>query len=259
MKPKRSRKPRKEGRTEDIRINRFLAQCGLCSRRVADAWVAEGRVSINGRVIKQPGLRVGPEDRVCVDGVPVGPKTRHTYILYNKPRGLICSRKDDRGRPLIYDQLDVPPNVQSVGRLDMDTEGLLLLTDDGELARLLTSPGMRLPREYRARIRGHLSLEELAMLRRGGLDIGRGETSDPWEVIVDAESGSHSWLTLTIHRGRWREVRRTLESLGHPVRRLIRTRFGPLRLDPEMPRNAWRNLTRKEIRQLKRVVHLREA
>jgi len=235
-----------------VRINRFLAQCGLCSRREADRWIMAGRVQVNGETIQQPGRLISPADRVQVDGRLVRPRTKHTYILYNKPKGVLCSRKDARGRALIYDRLDVPPNVQSIGRLDMDTEGLLLLTDDGELHRRLTDPRMRLPREYRARVFGHPSLETLAALRRGGLDIGQGEHSDAWEVTVDAESASHSWLTITVRRGRWREVRRTLEAVGHPVRRLIRTRFGPIRLDDGMPRDSWRPLTRQEVRRLMR-------
>ncbi|RMH62634.1 MAG: rRNA pseudouridine synthase [Zetaproteobacteria bacterium] len=235
-----------------MRINRFLAQCGLCSRREADRWILAGRVRVNGEIVRQPGLIVGTQDEVVVDGKPARPIQRHSYFLYNKPRGLLCSRKDARGRPLIYDQLDVPPNVQSIGRLDMDTEGLLLLTNDGELHRRLTDPHLRLAREYRARVAGHLSLETLATLRRGGLDIGQGEQSDAWDVIVDAESASHSWLTIIVRRGRWREVRRTLAAAGHPVRRLIRTRFGPIRLDQDMPQGSWRSLSKAEVRKLKR-------
>ncbi len=236
----------------DTRINRFLAQCGLCSRREADRWVESGRVQVNGETVRQPGTIIKASDQVIVDGKVVKPVSKHTYILYNKPKGVLCSRKDARGRPLIYDQLDVSPNVQSVGRLDMDTEGLLLLTDDGALARRLTDPRARLPREYRVRVTGQLALETLQQLRKGGIDIGEGEVSDGWDVIVDSESRSHSWLTVTIRRGRWREVRRTLEAAGHPVRRLIRTRFGPLKLEVDMPKGSWRPLTAAEIRKLTR-------
>lgn len=235
------------------RINRYLAHCGLCSRREADRWIAAGRVSLNGRIVEQVGITVRPGDELAVDGKPVAPVSSYSYILYNKPKGQLCSRSDKRGRPLIYDRLEVAPNVQSVGRLDMDTEGLLLLTDDGALARRLTHPGTKLPREYRARIAGNISLETLEELRRGGIDIGEGDLSEAWEITVDSETRGHSWVTITISRGRWREVRRTLEAAGHPVRRLMRTRFGPIRLEEGMPRGSWRRLNRNEVRKLREI------
>jgi len=233
------------------RINRFLAHCGLCSRREADRWIEAGRVSVNGDTIETPGLMIKPDDRVFVDDKPVTIQQANTYILYNKPKGQLCSRKDKRGRALIYDKLDVAPNVQSIGRLDMDTEGLLMLTDDGALTRALTHPRAKVPREYRARVAGIVELETLEKLRRGGTDIGRGDVSDGWEVTVDSESAGHTWLKIVIMRGRWREVRRTLEESGHPVRRLMRTRFGPIKLDEDMPRGTWRALNRGEIRKLR--------
>jgi len=249
---RRKQADKPSGAVQEMRINRFLAQCGLCSRREADRWVKAGRVQVNGEQVRQPGTIIHTGDQVRVDGKAVQPLNKHTYLLYHKPKGILCSRKDARNRPLIYDQLDVSPNVQSIGRLDMDTEGLLLLTDDGDLARTLTDPGARLPREYRVRVAGQLAMETLEILRKGGIDIGNGEISDGWDVTVDSESRSHSWLTVTIRRGRWREVRRTLEAAGHPVRRLIRTRFGPLKLDEGMPKGSWRSLTAAEVRKLKR-------
>jgi len=212
------------------RINRYLATCGLCSRREADRWVLAGRVKVNGNTVETPGISIKPGDKVEVDGKEVEPLTKSTYIAYNKPRGLLCSRKDAKGRPLIYERLNVAPNVQSVGRLDMDSEGLLLLTSDGNLARALTRPGSLLPRTYRVRLTGNVSLESLGTLREGGVDIGKGELSEPWEVIVDSETSGHTWLTISLRRGRWREVRRTFDAHGHLVRRLIRVRFGPVKL-----------------------------
>ena len=254
--PKSGRKPavhQSKAKPANERLNRYLAHCGLCSRREADRWIAAGRVAINGQVVEALGVVVQAGDQVSVDGKPVAPQASHSYILYNKPKGQLCSRKDKQGRPLIYDHLDVAPNVQSVGRLDMDTEGLLLLTDDGELARRLTHPGAKLQREYRARVAGKISLETLQKLRQGGMEIGDGDLSDPWEITVDSETGGHTWITIVITRGRWREVRRTLETAGHPVRRLLRTRFGPIRLEEEMPRGSWRRLKRSEVRKLQGV------
>ncbi len=209
-----------------------------------------GRVTVNNQLSCEPGLKIKARDVVCVDGKPVTQQISHTYILYNKPMGQLCTRRDDKGRALIYDSLDVAPNVQSIGRLDMDTEGLLLLTDDGDLTRALTHPGAKVPREYRVRVGGQVALETLEKLRRGGFDIGEGDKSDGWEVSVDSETKGHTWLTVVILRGRWREVRRTLETVGHPVRRLMRTRFGPIRLEEGMPRGSSRKLNRSEIKKL---------
>ncbi|MDQ6972801.1 MAG: pseudouridine synthase [Mariprofundaceae bacterium] len=242
---------------EGERLNRYLAKSGLCSRREADKRIAAGLISINGDTVSDMGRRVQPGDTVLADGKPVAPLTSHSYVLYNKPAGQLCTRRDDRGRDLIYNHLRVAPNVQSVGRLDMDTEGLLLLTDDGGLANLLTRPGSKVDREYRVRLAGNLALDSLEALRRGGLDIGDGEKSDPWDVTVDSETRGHCWLTVVVRRGRNREVRRTLEAAGHTVRRLMRIRFASLKLEEGMPRGAWRNLEAGEIRQLRSMVGLK--
>jgi len=236
------------------RINRYLATCGLCSRREADRWIGEGRIALNGKKVEQPGVKIGRGDIVTVDGKVVTPALDNTYILYNKPRGLLCSRKDDRGRPVIYEHLDIPASVQSIGRLDMDSEGLLILTDNGAMAQKLTHPSAKLPRQYRVRITGQLSLESLESLRKGGIDMGDGDLSDPWDITVDSEAKGHSWFTVTIRRGRWREIRRTVQACGHEVRRLMRTRFGPIKLDPDMPLGSWRNLTSGELKLLKAAV-----
>ena len=250
--PKSSLPTTKEGDSSGERINRYLASCGLCSRREADRWVEAGRVSINGKVCQEAGTKIKASDIVTVDGKAVAPQDNFTYVLYNKPMGQLCSRKDDvRKRPLIYDFLEVAPNVQSIGRLDMDTEGLLILTDDGDLTRSLTKPGAKVPREYRARVAGLVSLETLEKLRRGNFEIGKGDSSDAWEVTVTSESKGHTWLTIVIYRGRWREVRRTLEECGHLVRRLMRTRFASLKLEEGMPRGSYRDLNRSEIKKLK--------
>ncbi len=236
-----------------IRINKYLAQCGICSRREADKMIEAGRVQVNGKVVNQMGIKVQPHDTVLVDDKPVDNNQEQIYILYNKPRGLLCSRKDDKGRPLIYDYLDIPAHVQSVGRLDMDSEGLLLLTSNGSLLQTLISPKTKVPRTYKVKFTGSLSLESIEKLRNGGIDLGKGELSDPWDMSIDSDNGGHSWITVTIKRGRWREIRRTLDALGHTVRRLIRIRFGPVKLDEDMPVGSWRNLNSKEVRALKRL------
>ncbi len=201
------------------------------------------------------GRQVASGDKVSVDGNMVEKKHTQTYILYNKPRGVLCSRKDAQGRPLIYDKLDVGPSVQSIGRLDMDSEGLLLLTDDGELAQALTHPSSGIDRKYRVRLTGTLELHTLQSLRAGGVDMGNGDLSEPWNLTVDSETAGHTWISVTIRRGRWREIRRTLEGVGHTVRRLIRVQYGSLKLE-DMPSNAWRTLKVKEIRNLRKLAGL---
>ncbi len=244
-------------KSDGERINRYLATCGICSRREADRWIEEGRVTLNGEKVTQPGVKIGKRDILTVDGKVVTPALNNTYIIYNKPRGLLCSRKDAKGRPLIYDHLDIPANVQSVGRLDMDSEGLLILTDNGQLAQELIHPGAKIARQYRVRITSQLSLESLEALRKGGIDMGDGDISDPWEISVSSETRGHSWITVTIHRGRYREVRRTLEACGHEVRRLMRTKFGPISLDLEMPAGSWRPMKAAEVRKLKEAAERR--
>jgi len=241
------------------RINRFLVRCGLASRREADRMIIAGRVRVNGVVLQQPGVQVGAVDSVEVDGKVVQAKTEYSYYVYNKPRGMLCARKDARDRPLIYDKLDVSASVQSVGRLDMDSEGLLILTDDGTLTQALILPASKVSRTYRVRVAGHLELETLESLRRGGIDMGRGDSSAPWDVLVDSETGGHSWLRVTLQRGRWREVRRTLEACHHPVRRLLRVQFGSLSLDPTLAPGELRPLKAREVRALRHTVNISSA
>jgi len=245
-------KPEEAGTGE--RINRFIATCGLCSRREADRWIAAGRVMVNGKVVEQQGIKVSEHDVVKVDGKIIAKHEEKTYLMYYKPKGFLCTRRDDKKRPLIYDQLRIPANVQSIGRLDMDSEGLLLLTDDGDLAQKLTHPSYQVPRQYRVRITSQLSLEGLEKLRTGGIDMGDGDISDPWDVVVSSESKGHSWITVTIYRGRYREVRRTLKALGHEVRRLMRTQFSTLKLDPEIRAGQWRSLKAGEVSRLQQAV-----
>ncbi|MDQ7004617.1 MAG: pseudouridine synthase [Ghiorsea sp.] len=246
---KQQHKPENTG----IRINKYLASCGICSRREADKMVDAGRVQINGNIVTQMGTKVQANDLILVDDKPVDNNQEQIYLLYNKPRGLLCSRKDDKGRPLIYDHLDIPAHVQSIGRLDMDSEGLLMLTSNGEILQTLIAPKNKIPRKYKVKFTGSLSLESIEKLRNGGIDLGKGELSDPWDMSIDSDNGGHSWITVTIKRGRWREIRRTLDAVGHIVRRLIRVRFGPIKLEEGMPIGSWRNLSSKEVATLKRL------
>jgi len=245
------------------RINRYLASCGLGSRRQADQWIQAGRVTVNGEPA-QAGMQISETDSVVFDQKTVQTLSTPTYILYHKPPGFLCSRRDDKKRSLIYEQLDVASNVQSIGRLDMDSEGLLLLSNDGTLTQALIHPKHRILRTYKVKITGQLSLESMQALRSGGIDMGENdkgqkEKSVAWDLIVEVQKTGHCWVKVSLQRGRWREIRRTMAALGHQVRRLIRIKFGPLQLDEGMPKGAWRDLKASEVRKLQKAVHIKAA
>ena len=211
------------------RIAKVIARAGLASRREAEAWIAAGRVAVNGAVIASPALNVGPADRIAIDGEPLPRRERTRLFLYNKPRGLVTTHSDPQGRPTIFAALPKHlPRLISVGRLDLSTEGLLLLTNDGALARVLELPATAWLRSYRVRAYGRVTQEALDGLRRGvtidGMRYG------PVEATLDREQGANVWLTFAIREGKNREVRNVLRHLGLQVNRLIRVSFGPFQL-----------------------------
>jgi len=211
------------------RIARAIARAGLASRREAEEWIAAGRVALNGETIRSPAFNVTPRDRITVDGEPLPARERTRLFLYHKPRGLITARIDPRGRPTIFATLPKElPRLIGVGRLDFNTEGLLLLTNDGALARLLELPATGWLRRYRVRAHGSVIQPELDALRAGitvdGIHYG------PVEASLDRVQGSNLWLTFAMREGKNREVRNVLGHLGLTVTRLIRISFGPFRL-----------------------------
>jgi len=221
--------PDKPSQNDGDRIAKVIARAGLASRREAEAWIADGRVSVNGKVITSPALNVGPRDRISVDDQPLPRKARTRLFLYNKPRGLVTTHSDPEGRPTIFASLPKGlPRVISIGRLDMNTEGLLLLTNDGGLARALELPATGWRRTYRVRALGRVMQPALDALKKGvtveGIHYG------PIEATLDREQGANVWLTFTIREGKNREVRKVLESLGLKVNRLIRVSYGPFEL-----------------------------
>ncbi|MCC7253316.1 pseudouridine synthase [Hyphomicrobium sp.] len=214
---------------EPMRIAKAMARAGLCSRREAERWIADGRVSVNGQVLKTPAVEIKPRDRVLVDGQPLPVAEPVQLWRYNKPKGLVTTHSDPQGRPTVFDSLPPGlPRVISVGRLDFNTEGLILLTNDGELARHLELPATGWLRRYRVRAKGRVTQEDLERLREG-VEI-EGVRYGPVEASVDTAQGANMWLTVGIREGKNREVRKVLSHLGLDVNRLIRISFGPFQL-----------------------------
>jgi 23S rRNA pseudouridine2605 synthase len=211
------------------RIAKVIARAGLASRREAEAWIVAGRVSVNGALISSPALNVIPSDRIAIDGTPLRARERTRLFLYHKPRGLVTTHSDPQGRDTIFRALPKGlPRLISVGRLDINTEGLLLLTNDGGLARILELPVTGWLRRYRVRALGRVRQEALDRLH-GGVTID-GIRYGPIEATLDREQGANVWLTFGIREGKNREVRKVLEQLGLKVNRLIRVAFGPFDL-----------------------------
>ena len=211
------------------RIAKVMARVGLCSRREAETWIENGRVELNGKVLTTPAVTVTPEDKVLVDGEPLPMRERTRLWLYHKPRGLVTTNKDPEGRPTVFDRLpDDLPRVLTVGRLDINTEGLLLLTNDGGLARVLELPATGWLRRYRVRAFGKVTQADLDGLKDGvAID---GVLYGSIEVTLDKEQGGNVWMTVGLREGKNREVKRVLEHIGLAVNRLIRVSYGPFQL-----------------------------
>jgi 23S rRNA pseudouridine2605 synthase len=214
---------------EGSRIAKVMARAGLCSRRDAEAWIAAGRVSVNGEVLLSPAYNVSDADDVRVDGQRLGAPERTRLFLFHKPRGLVTTARDPEGRPTIFDALPPDlPRVVAVGRVDINTEGLLLLTNDGGLARVLELPATGWLRRYRVRAHGHIDQAKLDSLS-GGISLD-GVDYAGIEAKLDREQGSNAWITMGLREGKNREIKKVLEHLGLAVNRLIRVSFGPFEL-----------------------------
>lgn len=232
------------------RLQKVLAAAGLGSRREIEGWIAQGRVTVNGKPAKL-GDRVEPTDRVSVDGKPVrglehAADTRRRVILYHKPEGELTTRKDPEGRPTVFEAL---PRLRgsrwvSVGRLDTNTSGLLIFTNDGALANKLMHPSAEVEREYAVRVLGKVTDEQLLALKRGvSLEDGMAKFDD---IVEAGGEGANHWYHVILREGRNREVRRLWDAVGLTVSRLIRVRYGSLSLPRNLPRGAWRDATEEE-------------
>lgn len=237
--------------SEPIRLQKLLARIGLGSRRAVEELIADGRVTVNGEVAEL-GNRADPDtDRIEVDGALIGVRPDTVWYLLNKPAGVVTTAADTHGRPVVVDLVPPEPRVFPVGRLDLDTEGLLLLTNDGEVTNRLTHPSYGVDKEYLAHVEGRPSRGALRRLREGvELDDGRTAPAKVSTVAPDV-------VRLTIHEGRNRQVRRMCEAVGHPVRRLVRVRIGPIS-DRNLGPGEWRPLAVEEIIALERAAVARD-
>ncbi|MFT6606180.1 MAG: 23S rRNA pseudouridine2605 synthase [Halocynthiibacter sp.] len=216
------------------RIAKVLARAGIASRREAERMIAERRVTVNGKVIDSPALNVTDADKITVDDKPVGAPEAARLWLYHKPLGLVTSERDEKGRETVFDNLpEGMPRVVSVGRLDINSEGLLLLTNDGGLKRKLELPSTGWLRKYRVRVKGNPTEDMLKPLRQG-ITVD-GVNYQPMEVSLDRLQGANAWLTIGIREGRNREIRRAMEAINLVVNRLLRVSYGPFRLNELKP------------------------
>lgn len=242
------------------RLQKLLARAGLGSRRSAEQLIRDGRVTVDGAVATLGQRADSAQQRIVVDGRPLPSTSADVVIALHKPSGYLVAASDGRGRPTVYELLDdPPPNLRYVGRLDFNTEGLLLMTTDGELAHRLAHPRYHVEKVYEATVVGRPPAEVLERLRRG-IDLDDGRTAPATvEVIYQGRSEQPtSTLRITIHEGRRRQVRRMCEAVGHPVRQLVRVAVGPVRLG-HLPRARSRRLTDAEERSLRILVGLVDA
>jgi len=231
-----------------VTLDRVLSKAGIASRTTTRQWIEEGRVKVNGRVIKNPDFWVERKDVVHLDGARIRAESK-IYIALNKPTGVVTSTEDKKDRPTVYDYVkDLGRWVFAVGRLDMDTSGLLILTNDTNFGEVLLQPDSKIPKTYYVKVAGVVSLEEYFQLAYG-LDIGRNEVSGPAIVMETKATPKYTWFELTITEGKNRQVRRMCEAIGHAVLKLVRIRIGDFNLD-DIPVGKYKKLSSLDLQRL---------
>ena len=231
-----------------MRLQKYMALCGVASRRKAEEMIAAGQVAVNGVTVTEMGAQVEDGDEVRVDGKIIRPEAEKRYVIYHKPAGEVTTVSDPEGRACVLDHFrDYPVRIYPVGRLDYDSEGLLLLTNDGALTERLLHPSHQVDKTYLARVTGQVGMEEVRQLRQGVL-LDDHKTSPAKVRVIKLETFATQVL-VTIHEGRNRQVRRMFEAVGHQVLQLRRVQFGPLDLG-DLRRGQWRELTAEEVRKL---------
>ena len=245
-----------DARSEGIRLQKVLAQAGIASRRAAEIMIDEGRIEVNGQLVTEQGRRVDPErDVIRIDGSRLPPPRRHVYAMMNKPRGVVCTMDDPEGRRTVADFLGRygRDRVYHVGRLDTDTEGMLLLTNDGDFAQAMTHPSYELSKTYVAEVEGFIDNATLKRLTKGvKLDDG---WVNPDKVKLGPRTEKRTMVTIVLHEGRNRIVRRLFDAVGHPVRTLARVQMGPVKMG-QLRSGEVRDLTRDELGSLLDAVGL---
>ena len=234
-----------------MRLQKYLAECGVASRRAAEKMIADGRVSVDGQTISEMGVQVEIGQDIRVDGKLVTPEPDKYYIMYHKPAGEVTTVSDPEGRTTVLDRFrDFPSRLYPVGRLDYDSEGLLLLTNDGALTEQLLHPSHEVEKVYLARVSNELTPDEARRLENGVMVDGRKTARAKVKIL--GVKGLFTDILVTIHEGRNRQVRKMVEQVGHQVVMLRRIRFGPLKLG-ELPRGMWRELTQEELKELRKL------
>jgi 23S rRNA pseudouridine2605 synthase len=256
------RRTTQESEQQSQRLQKILSAAGVASRRLSEELITQGRVSVNGKVVTELGTKAVPSrDEIKVDGRRIRVEQQRVYILLNKPRGYVTTRSDPQGRPTVMDLVKrVREYVYPVGRLDYDSEGLLLLTNDGELAARLTHPRHEVERLYEARVKGVPDDHELDRLSKGMVIEGRRTSRARVDVTAVRETpgGPQGIIEIAIHEGRQRQVRKMFDAVGHPVVRLRRIAIGPVS-DDALPTGHYRELTREELARLQRAAGLKKA
>lgn len=238
--------------SQGTRLNKVIADAGVASRRAADEMIAEGRVKVNSKVVTELGTRVTSNDRIMVDGKLIGDPERHIYVLLNKPKDTITTTSDERGRRTVLDLIDSRERIYPVGRLDRNTTGVLLLTNDGALANRLMHPRHQVPRIYDVVLDKPLELRDARAITEG-VELENGDRTQPCEIDMNDQGRDH--LRITLYEGKNREVRRLFEHFGYEVTRLDRKFYAGLS-SRGLARGEWRRLERKEVSALRRLVNL---